>query len=181
VLDLPEAVIAGVLTSHGVAWGSLTPRLRDIAVKGHLPRAEIDRARGVFGRARPEQARILVLHHNVLRGELSQRMGLARWREAQRRIVASGAELVLCGHDHQELADVLDGVVVACAGTLSRRSRGGRPSVFFRIVVEESAIHVEHYRWDVSAGVFRRSHRHQFARGRAAGASHAAGAGTARG
>ena len=164
-LDLPHAMLAGALTSHGVAWGSLTPRLRDLAVKGHLPKREIQRAADAFARARPDQARILVLHHNVLRGALSARMGLARWRGAQRRIVASGAELVLCGHDHQERIDTLDGVVVACAGTLSTRSRGGRPSVFFRIVVEDEAIHVEQYRWDAEGG-FRRSDRHQFARAR---------------
>jgi 3',5'-cyclic AMP phosphodiesterase CpdA len=167
-LDLPQAVVAGVLTSHGVAWGSLTPRLRDIAVKGHLPKSEIRRAAGVFARARPEQARILVLHHNVLRGELSGRMGLARWRQAQQRIAACGADLVLCGHDHQEQVGVLGDVVIACAGTLSTRSRGKRPSVFFRIVIEDEALHVEQYRWDREHGVFRRSDRHQFARRAAA-------------
>src|SRR6266542_2628101 len=36
-LTIPGAVIAGALTSHGVAWGSLTFKLRDLAVKGHLP------------------------------------------------------------------------------------------------------------------------------------------------
>ena len=92
--------------------------------------------------------------------------GLARWKTAQRRIVASGADLVLCGHDHQEQVDALDGVVVACAGTLSTRSRGGRPPVFFRIVIEDDAIRVEHYRWDAGGGVFRRSDQHQFARRR---------------
>ena len=163
-LDLPQALVAGVLTSHGVTWGSLTPRLRDIAVKGHLPRSEIRRAAAAFARARPEQARILVLHHNVLRGELSARMGLARWRQAQRRIAACGADLVLCGHDHQEQVGTLGHVVVACAGTLSTRSRGQRPSVFFRIVIEDAAMHVEQYRWDREHGVFRRSDRHQFAR-----------------
>ncbi|MDH3498098.1 MAG: metallophosphoesterase [Gemmatimonadota bacterium] len=163
-LDLPAAIIAGVNTSHGVAWGSLTPRLRDVAVKGHLPAAEIRRASEILAQARPEQARVLVLHHNVLRGELSGRMGLARWRAAQRRIAASGAELVLCGHDHQEQVDTLDGVVVACTGTLSTRSRGDRPSVFFRVVIDDDAIHVEYYRWDRAPGVFRRSDRHQFAR-----------------
>jgi 3',5'-cyclic AMP phosphodiesterase CpdA len=163
-LDLPQAVVTGVLTSHGVAWGSLTPRLRDIAVKGHLPKKEIRRAAAVFAHARPEQARILVLHHNVLRGALSARMGLARWQQAQQRIAASGAELVLCGHDHQEQVGTLGDVVVACAGTLSTRSRGHRPSVFFRIVIEEAAMHVEQYRWDREHGVFRRSDRHQFAR-----------------
>ena len=180
-LDLPGVLVTGALTSHGVAWGSLTPRLRDIAVKGHLPKAEIRRAAAAFQRARPEQARVLVLHHNVLRGGLSRRMGLARWRVAQRRIVESGAEVVLCGHDHQEQVDTLGGVVVACAGTLSTRSRGNRPPVFFRVLIEPEAIHVEHYRWDAERGVFRRSDRHQFARSHgpaapAAGASVASGA-----
>ena len=39
------AVIASALTAHGVAWGSLTARLRDIAVKGHLPRREMERVK----------------------------------------------------------------------------------------------------------------------------------------
>src|SRR5437870_8073406 len=60
------------------------------------------RVRAVFTAAPAGQARVLVVHHNVLRGEISRRMGLARWRQAQRRIVESGAEVVLCGHDHQE-------------------------------------------------------------------------------
>ncbi|MDH4044309.1 MAG: metallophosphoesterase [Gemmatimonadota bacterium] len=165
-LDLPGVVMCGVLTSHGVAWGSLTPRLRDIAVKGHLPRSEIDRAATAFAAARPDQARVLVLHHNVLRGDLSRRMGLARWRVAQRRIVDSGADVVLCGHDHQEQVDTFGGTVIACAGTLSTRSRGGRPAVFFRVLIEEEAIHVEQYRWDAARRVFRHSDRHQFARRR---------------
>jgi len=180
-LDLPGVLVTGALTAHGVAWGSLTPRLRDIAVKGHLPKAEIARATAVLKHARPEQSRVLVMHHNVLRGGLSRRMGLARWRVAQRRIVASGAEVVLCGHDHQEQVDTLGGVVVVCAGTLSTRSRGNRPPVFFRVLIEPEAIHVEHYRWDAERGVFRRSDRHQFGRSHgpsapASGASVASGA-----
>ena len=77
----------------------------------------------------------------------------------------SGAEVVLCGHDHQERADVLDARVVAsCAGTLSTRSRGGRPSVFHRVIVEEQAVQVELYRWESDQRAFRRSHVHAFAR-----------------
>jgi len=158
----------GALTSHGVAWGSLTPRLRDIAVKGHLPKSAMARAAATLAKARPGQARVLVLHHNVLRGALSERMGLARWRTAQRRIVAAGADVVLCGHDHQEQVETLGGAVIACAGTLSTRSRGGRPSVFFRLLIETDAIHVEQYRWDAARRVFRRSDRHQFGRRRTA-------------
>jgi 3',5'-cyclic AMP phosphodiesterase CpdA len=165
-LSLPGVVIVGVLTSHGVAWGSLTPRLRDLAVKGHLPKSEAVRATAAFGAARPTQARVLVLHHNVLRGALSGRMGLARWRTAQQRLVATGADVGLCGHDHQEQVDTLGGAVIVCAGTLSTRSRGGRPSVFFRVVIEDDAVQVEHYRWDAAARVFRRSDVHQFTRRR---------------
>jgi predicted phosphodiesterase len=95
-------------------------------------------------------------------------MGLARWRQAQQRIVASGADVVLCGHDHQEQVETLGGAVIACAGTLSTRSRGNRPSVFFRLLIEPDAIHVEQYRWDAARRVFRRSDRHQFSRRRAA-------------
>jgi 3',5'-cyclic AMP phosphodiesterase CpdA len=163
--DLPEAVITGGLTSHGVSWGSLTPRLRDIAVKGHLPAREVKRITAVFAKAKPDQARILVVHNNILRGQLSRRMGLARWKQAQRRIVQSGAELVLCGHDHQEQIDVMNGqVVVSCAGTLSTRSRGQRPSCFHRITIDTDAIQVEQFRWDMVRKVFRRSDVFAFAR-----------------
>src|SRR6185503_5377524 len=163
------AVIASALTAHGVAWGSLTPRLRDIAVKGHLSKKETDRVTAIFAKARPEQVKVLVVHHNVLRGDLSQRMGLARWKQAQRRILASGAEIVLCGHDHQEQTDMLDGrVVVSCSGTLSTRSRGQRPSAFHRIIVDTDSIQVELFKWDGPRKVFRRSDVFAFARYRRA-------------
>jgi 3',5'-cyclic AMP phosphodiesterase CpdA len=166
-MSFPDALIAGALSAHGVAWGSLTPRLRDIAVKGHLPKREMNRVKGLFDAAPPAQTRILVVHHNVLRGNLSERMGLARWRQAQRRIVQCGAEVVLCGHDHQEnVESLLERVVVSCAGTLSTRSRGGRPAVFNRVIIEEDAIHVELYRWEADYRAFRRSDAYAFARTR---------------
>jgi len=167
-LAIPGAVIAGALTSHGTAWGSLTLRPRDLAVNGHLPRREIERVRAVFAAAPTEQARVLALHHNVLRGEISGRMGLARWRGAQRRIAACGAEVVLCGHDHQEDAEVLDGrVVVSTAGTLCRRTRGGRPPSFNFVTIEPTAVHITFFRWD-GEGKFRASDTAAFARPAAA-------------
>jgi 3',5'-cyclic AMP phosphodiesterase CpdA len=164
-LTLPGAVIACCLTSHGVAWGSLTPRLRDLAVKGHLPKREIERVRGVFATAPPEQARVLVVHHNVLRGDISRRMGLARWRQAQRRIAACGAEVVLCGHDHQEGADLLEGrVVVSTASTLCRRTRGGRPGSFNFVTIEPTAVHITFFRWSAEHRRFNASDTVAFAR-----------------
>jgi 3',5'-cyclic AMP phosphodiesterase CpdA len=159
-------VIAAALTSHGVAWGSLTTTLRDIAVKGHLPKAEFLRVQRLFAEAPAGMPRVLVVHHNVLRGEISSRMGLARWRQAQRRIVESGADVVLCGHDHQEGADVLAGkVVVSTAGTLSTRSRGGRPSCFNFVTIEPTAVHITFFRWEAERGRFRASDTFAFGRG----------------
>jgi 3',5'-cyclic AMP phosphodiesterase CpdA len=164
-VTLPGATIAGALTSHGVAWVSMTTRLRDLAVKGHLPKREFLRVQKVFAGAPPGDARVLVVHHNVLRGEISRRMGLARWRQAQRRIVASGADVVLCGHDHQEGADVLGGkVVVSTAGTLSTRSRGRRPGSFNFVTIEPSAVQVTFFRWEAERGRFRASDTFAFAR-----------------
>jgi len=160
------AVIASVLTSHGVAWGSLTTAVRDLAVKGHLPKREILRVRQLFGEADAALARVLVAHHNVLRGDISERMGLAHWRRAQQRILESGADVVLCGHDHQEGADVLGGkVVVSTAGTLSTRSRGGRPSCFNFVTIEPTAVHITFFRWEAERGRFRASDTFAFGRG----------------
>lgn len=148
-LALPGVTIASALTSHGVTWKSLSWKLwRDTAVKGHLPAAEIARARAVFAGAPSGALRVLVLHHNLLRGAISRRMGLVRWRTAQRLVAASGAELVLCGHDHQEGAALLDGrVVVSTSGTHTGRTRGHRPSAF-NVVRVDTRITVQHVVWE---------------------------------
>ena len=160
------AVIASALTSHGVAWGSLTTRVRDIAVKGHLPKSEFLRVQRLFAETAAGLARVLVVHHNVLRGEISHRMGLARWRQAQRRILESGADVVLCAHDHEEGAEVLGGkVVVSTTGTLSTRSRGGRPSCFNFVTIEPTAVHITFFRWEAERGRFRASDTFAFGRG----------------
>lgn len=159
------AVIASALTAHGVAWGSLTTRLRDIAVKGHLPKREMQRVQTVFAQAEPGLPRVLVVHHNVLRGEMSGRMGLARWRRAQQRIAEAGTDVVLCGHDHQEDADMLDGrVVVSTAGTLSTRARGGRPVSFNFVTIDPTAVQVTFFRWDSAKQRFQPSDTAAFSR-----------------
>jgi 3',5'-cyclic AMP phosphodiesterase CpdA len=168
-LTVPGAVIAGALTAHGIDWVSLTMRPRDLAVMGHLPKREALRVHGVFAKAPPELARVLVLHHNVLRGEISRRMGLAHWRRAQRRILESGAEVVLCGHDHQEGADMLgERVIVSTAGTLCTPARGGRPSSFNFVTIEPTAVQITFFRWDRHRGRFQASDTFAFARAQVA-------------
>lgn len=166
VLEIPGAIIAGALSSYGVALGSLTLNLRDVAVKGHLPASETTRVAGIFANAEPGTVRILTFHHNVLRGAHSGRMGLANWRSAYRRLLASGADVILCGHDHHEAAGQIDGALaVSTAGTHSFRTRGGRPSVFNLVKVESRAVHIRHFRWEAVSRRFLTSDAYSFARG----------------
>src|SRR3954468_20057050 len=88
VVEVPGAVIAGALSAYGVAFGSLTWNLRDLAVKGHLPASETRRVTAIFDAAPAGAVKVLSLHHNVLAGGLSRRMGLASWRSAHRRLLA---------------------------------------------------------------------------------------------
>ncbi|HKU60723.1 MAG TPA: metallophosphoesterase [Gemmatimonadales bacterium] len=165
VMEIPGAIIAGALSSYGVALGSLTWNLRDVAVKGHLPAAETERVKAIFARAPAGTPRILTFHHNVLPGGISHRMGLARWRSAYRRLVATGADVILCGHDHQEGAGQIEGAVaVSTSGTHSSRARGGRPSVFNLVRVDDHAVHIQHFRWEAKERRFLPSDAFSFAR-----------------
>jgi len=109
--------------------------------------------------------RILTFHHNVLRGGISRRMGLANWRSAYGRLLKTGADVVLCGHDHHEGAGQIDGTLaVSTAGTHSFRTRGGRPSVFNLVNIDPLAVHIRHYRWESSGRKFLTSDMNSFAR-----------------
>ncbi|HXG45291.1 MAG TPA: metallophosphoesterase [Gemmatimonadales bacterium] len=168
-LELERAVIASALTAHGLAWGSLTLDPNDLTVKGHLPRSEIRRVRHLLAQVPPDKARILVVHHNVLPGVLSRRWGLARPRLTQRRLAALDLDLVLCGHDHTEGAGDLGGkVVVSTAGTHSVRTRGGRPSAFNLVRLDDQKIEIQHYVYDARQRLFRPGDKALFARWRAA-------------
>jgi predicted phosphodiesterase len=165
VLEIPGAIIAGALSSYGVAFGSLTWNLRDVAVKGHLPASETARVQTIFGQAPPDAVRILAVHHNVLRGALSHRQGLANWRSVWRRLLATGADVVLCGHDHHEGAGQIEGALaVSTSGTHSLRTRGGRPSVFNLVTIDERAVRIQHFRWESGGRRFLQSDATAFAR-----------------
>jgi 3',5'-cyclic AMP phosphodiesterase CpdA len=164
-LQIDGAVIAGALTAHGVALGSLTWNPNDIAVKGHLPAAEAERLTRCFQSAPRGALRVAVMHHNVLEGEISRRRGLAHWRKSHRMLVATGADLVLCGHDHQESSGQIDGRVVVCtAGTHTDRCRGNRASAFNLITVDETSISVQHLRWEQEQRQFKASDMSRYGR-----------------
>jgi 3',5'-cyclic AMP phosphodiesterase CpdA len=167
-LAVDGAVISGANTAHGLSLGSLTWNPRDLTVKGHLPGAEMDRVARAFAAAGARALKVLVVHHNVLRGNISGRWGLARPHAALERIVASGADIVCCGHDHEAGIGTIElegrRVVVSTAGTLSTRGRGKRPPSFNLLKVTPQAIRVEIHRFDLGTGAFAAAEGRDFAR-----------------
>ncbi|MBC8086439.1 MAG: metallophosphoesterase [Phycisphaerae bacterium] len=145
-LQIPGATIVGLNSSPGIQLHTLTKRPRDLSVRGALTDRQMDDATARFAAAPSGDFKVLVVHHNVVPGELSQRWGMTRHEFMLDAIARSGAHLVLSGHDHQEKATVVerrDGKFVAStAGTLSNRSRGGRESAFMTVTADSSTISV---------------------------------------
>jgi hypothetical protein len=84
-----------------------------------------------------------------VRGELSQRFGIPNHRKVLRELAAGGCDVVLAAHDHQERVEAVtlpDGkggdrtLVVSVCGTISSRSRGGRPCSATAITIEASSV-----------------------------------------
>jgi 3',5'-cyclic AMP phosphodiesterase CpdA len=151
-MQVPGAYFVGLNTAHGVTPRTLTLNPRDISIIGDLTPAQIEDARRKFDAAPAGEARIVVMHHNPVAGELSQRYGLKHTSRILNRFAEMGVELVLCGHDHQEAVNFMEhprkGVVVSTAGTVSNRSRGGRPSSYNVITIEPQSITVVTFIWD---------------------------------
>ena len=100
VLRIAGATLVGLNTSQGWSMDTLTWNVRDISILGHLSRAQIEHARAEFEQSRTADARIIVMHHNPVKGELSQRHGLKNTQRILGAFATMGVDLVLCGHDH---------------------------------------------------------------------------------
>ncbi|HEV8497534.1 MAG TPA: metallophosphoesterase [Gemmatimonadaceae bacterium] len=151
VLRVAGATLVGLNTSHGVTRHTLTWNLRDISIIGELTRGQIERARAEFENSRADDARIIVMHHNPVKGELSQRHGLKNTQRILGAFAEMGVNLVLCGHDHQEAVHYIEhtkrGTIISTSGTISNRSRGGRPSSVNSIRIAEADIEVSTLVW----------------------------------
>ncbi len=155
-LEVPGAVIAGVNTAHGITRGSITRRFRDLGVIGQVKHADMMRLREAFENAAPDAARIVMIHHNPIRGELSGRHGLANTEQALHAFAALGTELIVCGHDHlQAIHNVergVHGLVISTAGTISNRLRPGRASSFNLVTIDERTLRITTHAWQDPGG-----------------------------
>ncbi|HEX2779439.1 MAG TPA: metallophosphoesterase [Gemmatimonadaceae bacterium] len=158
VLHVPGATFVGLNTCHGITRKTLTWNLRDLSIIGYLTKSQIERARAEFARSPRDDVRIIVMHHNPLKGELSQRHGLKNTRRVLGAFADLEVDAVLCGHDHQEAIHYVEhtrrGTVVSTAGTVSNRSRGGRPSSLNVLNVDQSKVEVTTHVWSMEAKAF---------------------------
>lgn len=158
VLRVPGVTFVGLNTSHGVTRHTLTWNIRDIGIIGDLRKGQIEHARRAFEESPADDAKIIVMHHNPVKGELSQRHGLVNTKRVLGAFAELGVDVVLCGHDHQEAIHYVEhtrrGTVVSTAGTVSNRSRGGRPSSLNVITLSAATIDVATFIWSRSETSF---------------------------
>jgi 3',5'-cyclic AMP phosphodiesterase CpdA len=158
VLRLPGVTFVGVNTAHGVARWTLTWNLRQLSVIGTVRREQLERVRAEFAKSPPGDARVIVMHHNPVKGELSQRHGLRDTKRVLGAFAEMEVDLVLCGHDHQEAIHYIEhtrkGTVISTAGTVSNRARGGRPSSVNSIRITREEIEVSTLVWSREARTF---------------------------
>jgi predicted phosphodiesterase len=98
------------------------------------------------------------MHHNPVKGELSQRHGLRNTNRILGAFADMGVDLVLCGHDHQEAVHYIEhtkkGTIISTAGTISNRVRGGRPSSVNSISIAPKLVDVHTLIWSAEARAF---------------------------
>lgn len=158
-LHVPGITIVGLNSSPGIQLHTLTKRPRDLSVRGALRDSQLADAKARFAAAPADNLKVLVVHHNVVPGELSRRWGMTRHEHMLDSIADSGADLVLSGHDHQEKAVLVERAagrfVASTAGTLSNRSRGARASAFMIIDANAATLTVTPWLYEHATDTFR--------------------------
>ncbi len=152
VIQIPGATIVGINSAHGIQSYTLTMRPRDLSVVGAVLPHQWERARIAFSLAPESDLKVLVVHHNILRGKRSNRWGLATRALGVVDAASTGADVVCCGHDHEERVEEVESTqrrfVVSTAGTLTNRVRGGRPGSWNLIEREPDRLSVSLFEWN---------------------------------
>ena len=168
VVRVPGATFVGINTCHGVILRTLTLNMRDLSIIGYVREKQIARAAEEFSKSSDGDARIIVLHHNPVRGQLSQRHGLRNTKRVLSAFAELKVDVVCCGHDHQEAVHYIEhtrgGTIISTASTISNRGRGGRPSSVNSIRISEKEIDVQTLIWSAEAKTFVPGPQQTFAR-----------------
>ena len=146
-------MIAGALSSYGVAFGSLTWNLNDIAVKGHLPASETTRVGKIFATAPPGAVRILTFHHNSCGVGSPGGWGSPTGARPTAGCSPPAPTSSSAGTTTTRARARSKGSSRSARRAPTFRTRGGRPSVFNLVTIDDQAVHIQHFRWENTAGV----------------------------
>lgn len=156
-LRLPGVTLVGLNSAWGTNPESLTWYPRDWRVKGGLTSAQLRDAERRLAAAASGDLRVLVVHHNVVRGRLSNRWGLKQPQRVLDALAAMPVDVVCTGHDHEEQVVLVERAggrfVASAANTLSSRMRGHRPSALNVIEASSTEVAVQAWSFDGSAFV----------------------------
>jgi 3',5'-cyclic AMP phosphodiesterase CpdA len=152
VLRVPGVTLVGLNSAWGTNPESLTWYPRDWRVKGGLTPAQLQRAHAQLAATPAGDLRVLVVHHNVVRGRLSNRWGLKQPHRVLDTLAQMPLDVVCTGHDHEERIEVVERLgarfVVSAANTLSNRMRGHRPSAINIIEADATGVTVQAWAYD---------------------------------
>jgi 3',5'-cyclic AMP phosphodiesterase CpdA len=155
-LHVPGVTLVGLNSAWGTHPESLTWYPRDWRVKGGLTPAQLEEAGRRLAAAPEGDLRVLVVHHNVIRGRRSNRWGLKQPQRVLETLTTLPVDVVCTGHDHEEQAVLLERaggrLLVSAANTLSNRMRGHRPSALNVIEADSAAATVR--AWVFNEGRF---------------------------
>jgi 3',5'-cyclic AMP phosphodiesterase CpdA len=167
-MRIDGATIVGLNSAHGIQRWTITARPRDLSVVGAVRGRQWERARKAFALAPTDDLKVLVVHHNILKGNLSQRWGLASRALGIVDASLAGADLVCCGHDHEERVEEVESarrrVVVSTAGTMTNRTRGGRPGSWNLIDFDAAKVAVHLWEWHDGSKEFRHARSNTYSR-----------------
>lgn len=145
-LRVPGVSLIGINSAAGMLPQALTWYPRDWRVKGGITDMQLAHARARLAASPAGDLRVVVVHHNVVRGRLSNRWGLARPQRMLDAFAGIGADVVCTGHDHEERVEFITRasgkILSSTANTLSSRMRGHRPSTATVIEADAGSVRV---------------------------------------
>ena len=157
-LCVPGLALIGLNSAPGAMPRTVTMNPRDWSVKGGLTTSQIEAARTRVGNTSPSDLRVLVTHHNVVRGRLSDRWGMTKPEQTLQALASLGADVICTGHDHEERVERVvlgpHALVVSGANTLSNRVRGHRASALNVIDADATTVAVTIWKYDEDVRAF---------------------------
>ena len=157
-LCVPGLALIGLNSAPGAMPWTITVNPRDWSVKGGLTTSQIESARARLTSTCPSDLRVLVTHHNVVRGRLSNRWGMTKPERTLEALASVGADVICTGHDHEERVERIElgshALVVSGANTLSNRVRGHRASALNVIDADATTIAVTVWMYDEDVRAF---------------------------